>query len=326
MPVIGRREFILGLGGAAAWPLSLYAQQHGRRPRLGILIYSTPDRDPSTQSFFDGMRELGYVQGQNLDVEFRFAEGRPERLAELAADLVRLKPDVIYALGGDVTPWAAKATQTIPIVYAMSADPVQVGLAASFARPGGNATGITLLSDELAAKRLEAFQKAAPGISRVGLLRDPGHGDNEEPVAQRAAAALGIELHSVLMRGPTDLDRALDAAAQSNIDALYVVSSRHTAANVAHIVAFATRNRLPLVGGWGAWAEAGGLLSYGPNVGEMVRQSAGYVDKVLKGAKPADLPVQQPTRFELQVNLKTAKMLGLTIPESFLLLADKVIE
>jgi putative ABC transport system substrate-binding protein len=326
MPLIGRREFILALGGVVAWPLSLYAQQQGRRPRLGILIYSTPDRDPSTRSFLGGMRELGYVQGQNIDVEFRFADGRPERLPELAADLVRLKPDVIYALGGDVTPWAAKATQTIPIVYAMSADPVQVGLAASLARPGGNATGVTLLSDELAAKRLEAFQKAAPRISRVGLLRDPGHADNEELVAQRAAAALGVELHSLPMRGPADLDHALDTAAQSKIDAIYVVSSRHTAANVVPIVAFATRNRLPLVGGWGAWAEAGGLLSYGPNIGEMIRQSAGYVDKVLKGAKPADLPVQQPTRFELQVNLKTAKALGLTIPESFLLLADKVIE
>jgi putative ABC transport system substrate-binding protein len=225
-----------------------------------------------------------------------------------------------------VTPWVAKATQTIPIVYAISADPVQVGLAASLAKPGSNATGVTLLSDELAAKRLEMFQKAAPRVSRIGLLRDPSHADNEEPVARRAAAALGVELHSVPMRGPADLDRALDAAAQTNIDAIYVVSSRHTAANVGRIVEFATKNRLPLVGGWGAWVEAGGLLSYGPNIGEMVRQSAVYVDKVLKGAKTADLPVQQPTRFELHINLKTAKVLGLTIPEPFLLLADRVIE
>jgi putative ABC transport system substrate-binding protein len=324
---VRRREFIVGFGGAvASWPLSLYAQQPTRRPRLGILIYSTPDRDPNTQSFLRGIRELGYVDGQNVDIEFRYAEGKPERLPELAADLVRLKPNAIYALGGDVTPWVAKATQTIPIVYTTSADPVQAGLAVSLAKPGGNASGVTLLSDELAAKRLEVFKAAAPHISRVGFLHDPSHVDNEEPVARRAAAALGVQLHPLPMRGPADLDRALDAAGQANIDAIYVVSSRHTAANVGRIVEFATRNRLPLVGGWGAWVQAGGLLSYGPNIDEMIRQSAVYVDKVLKGAKIADLPVQQPTRFELHINLKTAKALGLTIPESFLLLADKVIE
>jgi len=327
MSGIRRREFITLLGGAAAsWPIAVQAQQAARRPRLGVLIYSTPERDPSTQSFLQGIREYGYVDGQSIEIVFRYADGRPERLPELAADLVRLKPDLIYALGGDVTPWVAKATQTIPIVYAMSADPQQAGLAASLAKPGGNATGVTLLSDELAAKRLELFKKAAPSISRVGLLRDPGHADNEEPVARGAAAALGIELHPVPMRGPAGLDQALTAATDGNIDSIYVVSSRHTAANVGRIVEFATRNRLPLVGGWGEWVQAGGLLSYGPNSREMVRQSAVYVDKILKGAKTAELPVLQPTRFELHINLKTAKALGLTIPESFLLLADKVIE
>ena len=321
-----RREFITLLAGAAAWPLAGRAQQPARRPRLGVLIYSTPDVDPNTKSFLQGMRELGYVDGQNIDVEFRYAEGRPERLPELAADLVRLKPDVIYALGGDVTPWVAKATQTIPIVYVTSADPVQAGLAASLAKPGGNATGVSLLSDELAAKRLELFRKAAPRVSRIGILRDPSHADNEEPLARRAAESLGAQLHSVPMRGHGDLDRALDAATQSIIDSIYVVSSRHTAANAGRIVEFATKNRLPLVGGWGAWVQAGGLLSYGPNVGEMIRRSAVYVDKVLKGAKTTDLPIQQPTYFELHINLNAAKALGLTIPDSFLLLADKVIE
>jgi len=321
-----RREFITLLAGAAPWPLAGRAQQPARRPRLGVLIYSTPDVDPNTKSFLQGMRELGYVDGQNIDVEFRYAEGRPERLPELAADLVRLKPDVIYALGGDVTPWVAKATQTIPIVYVTSADPVQAGLAASLAKPGGNATGVSLLSDELAAKRLELFRKAAPRVSRIGILRDPSHADNEEPLARRAAESLGAQLHSVPMRGHGDLDRALDAATQSNIDSIYVVSSRHTAANAGRIVEFATKNRLPLVGGWGAWVQAGGLLSYGPNVGEMIRRSAVYVDKVLKGAKTTDLPIQQPTYFELHINLNAAKALGLTIPDSFLLLADKVIE
>jgi putative ABC transport system substrate-binding protein len=302
------------------------ARQPGRRPRVGVLIYSTPDRDPNTQSFLRGMRELGYENGRNVDIEFRFAEGKPERLPDLAADLVRLKPDLIYALGGDVIPWVAKATRTIPIVYATSADPVGGGFAASLAKPGGNATGVTFLSDELAAKRLELFKLAAPRITRVGFLRDPSHADNEEPLAQRAAAALRVQMHPVPVRGPSDLDRALDATAKADIDALYVVSSRHTAASVGRIVAFANDRKLPLVGGWGAWVQAGGLLSYGPNVGEMVQQSAVYVDRVLKGAKPADLPVQQPTRFELHLNLKTAKALGLAIPEPFVLLANRVIE
>jgi putative ABC transport system substrate-binding protein len=321
-----RREVLTLLGGAATWPLAARAQQPARRPRLGVLIYSTPAVDPNTKSFLQGMHELGWVDRQNIDIEFRFAEGRAERLPELAADLVRLMPDAIYALGGDVTPWVAKATQTIPIVYTTSADPVQAGLAASLAKPGGNATGVTLLSDELAAKRLELFRKAAPRVSRIGILRDPSHADNEEPVARRAAESLGVQLHPVPMRGPADLERALDAATQGNIDSIYVVSSRHTAANAVRIVEFATKNRLPLIGGWGAWAQAGGLLSYGPNVGEMVRQSSVYVDKVLKGTKTTDLPIQQPTYFELHINLKTAKALGLTMPDSFLLLADKVIE
>jgi putative tryptophan/tyrosine transport system substrate-binding protein len=322
-----RRDFIGLLGGAvAAWPSSLHAQQPARRPRLGVVIYSTPAADPNAQTFLRTIRDLGQVDGQNIDIEYRYAEGKPERLPDLAADLVRLKPDIIYSIGGEVTLSAAKATETIPIVYAMSADPVQIGLAASLAKPGGNATGVTFLSDELAAKRLEVFRKSVPHISRIGFLRDPSHADNEEPVAQGAAQALGVQLLPVSLRGPADLDRALDTAARSNIDSLYVVSSRHSTANVGRIVEFATRHRLPLVGGWGAWVEAGGLLSYGPNVGEMIRQSAVYVDKVLKGAKTADLPVQQPTRFELHINLKTAKAFGLEIPEPFLLLADKVIE
>jgi putative ABC transport system substrate-binding protein len=310
----------------AAWPLAARAQQAARRPRIGILIYSTPDRDPNTQSFLRGMRELGYENGRNVDIDMRFADSKPERLPEIAEDLVRLKPDLIYALGGDVTSWAVRATQTIPIVYSTSADPVRAGLAASLARPGGNATGVTFLSDELAAKRLELLKLAAPRIARVGLLRDPSHADDEEPVAQRAAAALGVQLHAFPVRGAAELEGMLEAAAQANIDALYVVSSRLTTTNVGRIVAFSNRRNLPLVGGWGAWVEAGGLLSYGPNVGEMVRQSAVYVDRVLKGAKAADLPVQQPTRFELHINLKTAKALGLTIQESFVLLADRVIE
>jgi putative ABC transport system substrate-binding protein len=322
-----RRELIALLGGAAiAWPLPLGAQQAARRPRLGVLLYSTPEGDPNTESFRRGMRDLGYVDGQNIAIEYRYAEGRPERLPGLAAELVGLKPDVLFALGGDVAPFLSKVTQTIPIVYAMSADPVRLGLAASLARPGGNSTGVTFLQDELAAKRIEVLKEAAPRVSRVAFLSNPDHADNELPVATRAAAALGIQLHSMEVRGAGDLDPTFNAATQAGVDALYVVSSRQMVASTSRIVEFATKNRLPLAGGWGAWVQAGGLISYGPNVGEVVRQAAGYVDKILKGAKSGDLPVQQPTRFELLINLKTAKAFGLTIPESFLLRADKVIE
>jgi putative ABC transport system substrate-binding protein len=321
-----RRELISLLGGAAAaLPLPLQAQTP-RRPRLGILIYSTPERDPNTQSFLRGLRDLGYVDGQNIDIEYRFAEGKPERLRVLAAELVRMKPDVIFTLGGDVTPFVVRATQTTPIVYAMSADPVQLDVADSLAKPGGNATGVTFLSDELAAKRLEVLKEAVPSVSRVGFLWNPDHADNELPVARRAALAIGVQLHIVEMRRPGDLESAFAAATQAGIDAIYAVSSRHMAANVTRIVDFATKSRLPLVGGWGTWVQAGGLISYGPNVGDMVRIAAVYVDKILKGAKPADLPVQQPTRFELLINLKTAKALGLTVPPMLLSRADKVIE
>jgi putative tryptophan/tyrosine transport system substrate-binding protein len=321
-----RRDFFKAIGGVAAWPVVTRAQQPARIPRLGILLYSTPQDDPQAKALLQGLRDLGYVDGRNIALEYRFAEGKPERLSDLAADLVRLKPDVLFPIGGDVTPFAAKATQTIPIVFVMSADPVQLGFVASLARPGGNATGITLLQDELAAKRLELLREVAPRITRVAFLWNPDHPDNEPPAAQRAAAALGVHLQSIEVRGAGDLDGAFQAASQGTADALYVVSSRQTVANLPRIVDFAAKSKLPLVGGWGAWAQAGALLSYGPNVGEVVRQAASYVDKIFKGAKPADLPVQRPTRFELEINLTTAKTLGLSIPESFLLRADKVIE
>lgn len=321
-----RRDFLAGVAGSAAgWPIVVRAQGI-RRPLLGVLIYSTPERDPNTQSFLRGLQNLGYVNGQNIDLVYRFAEGKSERLPDLAAELVRMKPDVIFALGGDVVPFVGTATQTIPIVYAMSADPVRLGMAASLARPGGNATGVTFLSDELAAKRLEILKEAVPRTSRVGFLWNPDHADNELPVARRAALALGMQLHSVEMHSPGELDNALSAAAKAGIDSIYAVSSRQVVASVVRIVDFATRGQLPLAGGWGAWVQAGGLISYGPNVGEMVSLTASYVDKILKGAKPSQLPVQQPTRFELQINLKAAKSLGLEVPALLVARADKVIE
>jgi len=322
-----RREFIALLGGTAAgWPLALRAQPAARRPRVGILIFGTPQTDPNTQALLRGLRELGYVEGQNVTFEFRFAEGKFERLPAMAAELVALKPDVLFALGGDVVTFLAKATQTIPIVYAISADPVRLGLASSLAKPGGNSSGVTFLSDEIAAKRLELLKEVAPRATRVGFLSNPDHADNELPVTQRAAAALGVQLHLMEVRRSADLVGAFNGATQARIDALYVVSSRQTDGGLSPIIEFATTNRLPLAAGWGAWVQAGAVMSYGPNVRDSVHHSATYVDKVLKGARIGELPVQQPTRFELLINLKTAKAFGLSIPESFLLRADKVIE
>jgi putative ABC transport system substrate-binding protein len=321
-----RRTFIAILGAAAAWPVAARAQKTARMPRLGVLLYSTPQDDPQARALQDGLRDLGYIDGQNVSIEYRFAEGKVERLPDLAADLVRLKPDLLFPIGGDVAPFVSKATRTIPIVFVISADPLQLGLVASLARPGGNATGFSFLQDELASKRLELLKEVAPRISRVAFLSNPDHPDNELRLAQRAATALGVHLQPIEMRGPNDLDGALQAVTQASVDALYVVASRQTVASLPRIVNFATKNELPLAGGWGAWAQAGGLLSYGPNVGEIVRNAASYVDKIFKGGKPGDLPVQQPTRFELIINLRSAKALGLSIPESLLLRADKVLE
>jgi putative tryptophan/tyrosine transport system substrate-binding protein len=321
-----RRDFMALVGSGVAWPLAARAQQPAKIPHLGVLLYSTPQADPQMEFVRNGLRDLGYVEGRNLVVTYRYAEGKSERLPELAGELANLQPDVLLAIGGDVAPVMVKATQTIPIVFASSADPVQLGLVASLARPAGNATGVTFLQDELAAKRLEYLKQVAPRISRVAFLWNPDHLDNEQRQAQRAARMLNVQLQPLQVRGAADFDGAFRAATEAGADALYVVSSRYTALNITGIVEFAAKNHLPLAGGWGGWAKAGGLLSYGPNVNDMTRRAAGYVDKILKGAKPADLPTQQPTTFELVINLKTAKALGLSIPPALLALADEVIE
>jgi putative tryptophan/tyrosine transport system substrate-binding protein len=235
-----RRQFLTLLGGAAAaWPIAARAQQPARIPRLGVLLFSTPTADPQMETARRALRDLSYVEGRNLALEYRYAEGRPERLPDLAADLVRIQPDLVFAIGGDVTPAAVKATQTIPIVFTSSADPVRLGFVASLARPGRNATGVTFLLDELASKRLEILKQAAPRISRVGFLWNPNHPDNELPEAERAAATLGVELKPFAVRGQTDFDPAFVAATQARIDALYVVTSRLTLQNLGRIVNFA---------------------------------------------------------------------------------------
>ena len=322
-----RREFTILLGGAvAAWPIAARGQQRATVPRLGALLFSTPQADPQMQLVHSGLRELGYVAGQNLIVFYRYAEGKPDRLADLAAALVGEKPDLLLALGGDVAPYAVKATSTIPIVFLSSADPIRLGLAASLARPGGNATGITLLLDDTASKRLELLKEVVPRVKHAAFLWDPDHPDNELREVERAAQSLSVRLQLVEMRGSGDVDAALRAVTDAGCDALYVVSSRQTVLNTSRIVDFATRHRLPLAGGWGAWAHAGGLLSYGPNIKDMMRRLVAYVDKLLKGAKPADLPIEQPTKFEFVINVKVAKSIGVDVPPTLLSRADEVIE
>lgn len=320
-----RREFItLLVGAAAAWPLMAQAQQRVRR--VGVLLFSTPQADPQWISIHAGLRELGYAEGRDVIFSYRYAEGKPDRLSDLAAALVREKPDLLIALGGDVAPDALRATRTIPIVFVSSADPVQLGLVESLARPAHNATGVTLLLDDTASKRLEFLKEAAPSVRRVAFLWNPDHPDNELREAQRASQSLNVQLHLVQVRGSSDLESAFRAVTDAGCDAIYVVSSRQTVLNLSPIVDFATKTRLPLAGGWGAWARKGGLLSYGPNIDEMMRRVIIYVDKLLKGAKPPDLPVERPTKFELVINTKVARALEIEVPAVLLARADEVIE
>jgi putative tryptophan/tyrosine transport system substrate-binding protein len=295
-------------------------------PRLGILRYGTPADDIQIEPFVNGLRDLGYVEGKNIAFDYRHAEGNADRLPGLAADLVGSKPDIMVAFGGDIAPFVRDATQTLPIVFSVSADPIRLGLVAHLNRPGGNATGVTFQQDELGSKRLQLLKEAAARISHVGFLWNPDHLDNDLAETESAARSLSVQLTSLPAHDLNELDAALAQATAAQVDALYVVSSTLLVNNTKRIIKFASDQRLPMVGGWGAWASAGALLSYGPDVSVMVRRTATFVDKVLKGAKPADLPVEQPTKFELVVNLNSAKALGLNIPEAYILRADKVID
>jgi ABC-type uncharacterized transport system substrate-binding protein len=322
---LGRHTVLATLALALlAAPLAVEAQRP-KIARLGVLLFATPDTDAFT-AIRRGLGALGYVEGRNILFEHRYAEGRPERLPGLASDLVRSKPDVIIAVGGDVAPFAARATETIPIVIVTSADPVQGGLVTSLGRPGGNVTGVTFVSSDLAGKRLQFLKEAAPSVTRVAVLWNPDHPDGEFPATQAAGRSLGVQVQSLEVRGRDDFTGAFAAANRERMEAVIVVSSRLMTLNRARILELAAENRLPLVSGWGPWAAEGGLLSYGPDIDAVIRNSATYVDKILKGAKPADLPVEQPTKFELVINLKTAKALGLTIPPSVLARADEVIQ
>jgi putative ABC transport system substrate-binding protein len=291
-----------------------------------VLLFGTPATDPNLAAFVDGLRDLGYVEGRNLTLEYRSAEGRPERVRELALQVASLKPDVIVVLGGDLVPFVKDATSTIPVVMLTSQDPVEAGVVVSFARPGGNLTGVAFVASETAGKRLQFLKEAVPSLTRVAVLWNPDHRDPEYRDTATAARRLGIHVQSLEIKQPEDFDVAFQSATRARVEALMVVSSRFMNLNRSRIVEFASKQKIPLVSGWGPWVRVGGFLSYGPDLDALVKRAANQVDKILKGARPADLPVEQPTKFELVVNLKTARALGLTIPQSVLGRADYVIE
>jgi putative ABC transport system substrate-binding protein len=321
-----RREFIgLIVGAATALPLAARAQQPRKNPRLAILLFNSPQIDP-IGPLLQGLQSFGYVDGKSIAIEYRYAEGKAERLPGLASELVQLKPDVIFAYGGDVAPHAKRATASIPIVVMVSNDPVQSGLVTSISRPGGNVTGITLIYDDLAGKMLELLKEVMPGISRVAVLWNPDHADPEYRETQRVAATRGVQLQPLPVRRPDDFDAAFKSAIDGQAEGLIVVSTRLLLMQRKKIIEFTTGASIPAVGSWGDWAKDGLLLTYGPNTDDAMRGIATYVDKILRGTRPADLPIERPTRFELVINSGAAQRFGLTFPNSILARADKVIE
>ncbi len=321
-----RRSFVAGVGaGILLLPFPAAAQQAPARKRLGILLYNSPQIDP-IGLLLNGLKDLGYEDGKTITIDYRFAEGRAERLPQLAAELVALKPDVIFAFGGDVAPHVKKATSTIPVVALVSTDPVQSGLVASLSRPGGNITGVTQVYDELSGKVIELLKEAVPGISRVGVLWNPDHADPEFQEIKQAATRLGVNVTSLEVRRAGDFGGAFETALRERAEGLIVISSRLLLQQRRQIAEFGMKNRIVMVGNWSAWVKDGLLLTYGANAGDMMRRIVVYVDKVIKGARPADLPMERPTRFELTVNQGTARALGIALPPTLLARADEVIE
>jgi ABC-type uncharacterized transport system substrate-binding protein len=326
-----RREFITLLGGAAAgWPLAAGAQQQATTvQKVGFL--SDESRTLGLAAFkviAKALGELGYVEGRNIVFESRYSEDKNNLLPGLAAELVRMRVTVIIAVGTPATRAAKNATNSIPIVFSRIADPIALGLATSLARPGGNLTGVSLITTDLAAKRLEMLTEVVPGIKRVGVLWDPTFPSAplELKEIERAASLLNIELEPLGVQRAEELDAAMHTLVERHGQALTVVPGLLFTEQRKRVAEVAIRNGLPTMLSRREHVEAGGLMSYGPNYSDMYRRAATYVDKILKGAKPADLPIEQPTKFELVVNLKTAQALGLTISREFQLRADEVIE
>jgi putative ABC transport system substrate-binding protein len=326
---VKRREFITLLGGAAVgWPLAATAQTQPKIARVGFVFAPTPTAvKHNIEAFREGLRELGYVEGQTIVLELRSAEGRAERMPELVAELVGLKVDVLVALSTPAALAAKNATQTIPIVV-VAPDPVGLGLVASLSRPGGNVTGLSRFSEAISGKRLELLKEAIPGLARVGVLRNPlNPGD---PIywkeTEVAARRLGVALEALEVRGPEDIEAAFATAKQRNAQALLALEDLVTVSYRSRITALAASSRLPAMYPFREFPDEGGLMSYGLIGPPEWRRIATFVDKILKGAKPADLPVEQPTEIKLVVNVKVAKALGLTIPPSLLARADELIE
>ena len=326
-----RREFITLIGGGAATlPLTVRAQQHTQKiPRIGWLAPGTRENyEPLLEEYRRGMLELGYVEGRTIETEYLYADAQLDRLPALAQRLVEHKVDVIVTVSTPPTLAAERATSTIPIVFAASADPIETGVVASLARPGGNATGLSLMSSQLSAKRLELIHTLVPRVSRIAVLWDSSNPGMALRVRETKAAAERSKV-GFLDAGAHDLNELESIFAELSKrppEAMVVTTEPFTRQHRARILDFMTRNAIPCMYEDGRFVEEGGLMSYGPNVPDLFRRAAVYVDKIIKGAKPADLPVEQPTKFELVINLKTAKALGLTVPDSVIVSADKVIE
>jgi putative tryptophan/tyrosine transport system substrate-binding protein len=323
-----RREFITLLGGAtAAWPLASRAQQAGPRPTIGFLgTGSSVAWTQWTAAFVRRLGELGWIDGRNVTIEYRWAEGRAERYVEVVAEFVRLKVDVIVT-GGSAIPAAIQATSTIPIVFALAVDATREGIITNLARPGGNVTGLSALSSETASKRLQILSEVIPGLRRLAVLGNVGHAGaaDEMREVQTAAKALGVEIDKLEIRRAEDIATAFERLT-SGAQALYVCPDPLVNSNRVRIGILALGLRLPTMFGFREYIDPAGLMSYGPNIPDLFRRAGEYVDKILRGAKAGELPVEQPTKFELVVNLTVAKALGLKLPESFLLRADEVIE
>jgi putative tryptophan/tyrosine transport system substrate-binding protein len=326
-----RRAFLLAAAAlpALAWAYVARAQAPTIIRRVGLLsLFTAPETEVWHEALRLGLRDLGWVVGRNINIEYRYAEGKDDRLRDLAADLVGLQVDVIV---GSSTPEALAAknsTRTLPIVMVVPGDPVTSGLVESLARPGGNVTGLSTMSPQLSGKRLELLKEIVPGLARVAVLWDP-----LAPAAkiqwqeiQVPARQLGVQLHSLEIRSPDAFDKAFEDAIRARVGALVLFAAPVITSNLKRIANFAAKNRLPSIFQYSYFAEAGGLTGYGPDRSDMYRRAATYIDKILKGAKPGELPIEQPTKFELVVNMKTAKALGISIPQSLLLRADKVIE
>jgi putative tryptophan/tyrosine transport system substrate-binding protein len=326
---VKRREFITPLGGAAAaWPLAARAQQPAKLPTIGFLGVATPSTwSHQVAAFVQRLRDLGWIEGRTVAIEYRWTEGRNDRLAEIAAEIARLKVDVIVTAGPAAITAAGQATPATPIVFAIAGDAVGTGMVGSLARPGGNVTGLSIQHPDTAGKRLELLREVVPGLRRLAIMANVGFADSalEMGEVQATALTLGFEIARLEIQRAEDIAPAFESL-KGRADALYICADPLVITNRVRINTLALGARLPTVFGLREYVEAGGLMSYGPNTPDLFRRAADFVDKILRGAKPADLPVEQPTKFELIFNLTTAKALGLTIPESFLLRADEVIE